>query len=79
MFLDSQRNCWIDIAWRWFQSQVRNSLDQPVEYEAVYYLPDAQLYATPADGVLRALQALERTKADLTGLANVIKFPLAAA
>ncbi len=37
VFVDSQRKCWIDIAWQNFHAQKRDALDQPVNYEAVYY------------------------------------------
>lgn len=40
VFVDSQRKCWIDIAWQHFDSQKRKALDQPVSYEAVYYRED---------------------------------------
>ena len=38
VFLDGERKCWVDIAWRHFQPQKRDSLTEPVQYEAVYYL-----------------------------------------
>lgn len=37
VFIDGERKCWIDVAWRHFKPQARNSLADPVEYEAVYY------------------------------------------
>lgn len=40
VFVDSQRKCWIDIAWQSFQSHKRESLDQPIEYETVFYRED---------------------------------------
>lgn len=40
VFIDGERKCWIDIAWRHFQSQDRDSLDQSVAYEAVFYRDD---------------------------------------
>lgn len=42
IFLDGERKCWIDIAWRKFHPQKRTALDEPVEYEAVYYKADAE-------------------------------------
>lgn len=41
VFLDGERKCWVDIAWRHFQPQKRDSLAEPVQYEAVYYLGNA--------------------------------------
>ncbi|BBL35116.1 hypothetical protein Nstercoris_01372 [Nitrosomonas stercoris] len=37
VFVDGGRKCWVDIAWQNFRSQKRESLDDPIEYEAVYY------------------------------------------
>lgn len=37
VFIDGERKCWIDIAWRHFKPQARTSLEDPVQYEAVYY------------------------------------------
>jgi len=37
VFVDSQRKCWIDIAWQNFHSHDRVALNQPIEYEAVFY------------------------------------------
>lgn len=37
VFVDSQRKCWIDIAWQNFHSHEREALNQPIEYEAVFY------------------------------------------
>src|SRR3989339_1846401 len=42
VFLDGERKCWVDIAWRKFHPQKRTSLDEPVEYEAVYYSENAE-------------------------------------
>lgn len=41
VFLDGERKCWVDIAWRRFRPQMRDSLTEPVQYEAVYYLENA--------------------------------------
>ncbi len=40
MFIDGQRKNWIDISWRRFKPQQRSSLNDPVQYEVVYYRPD---------------------------------------
>lgn len=37
VFIDGERRCWIDIAWRNFRRQNRTALDQPIIYDAVYY------------------------------------------
>jgi len=75
VFVDGERKCWIDIAWRRFRPQARASLDDPVEYEAVYYQPDAAALMRRLQAEFpRALQALsEKERPD--GLARVLKFP----
>ena len=75
VFLDGERKCWIDIAWRNFQSSARTSLEQPVEYDVVYYRHgQAAIMARLQTEFPRALQALA-SKARLDGPARVIKFP----
>lgn len=75
VFLDGERKCWIDIAWRNFQPQQRTSLSEPVSYEAVYYQPDsAQLMSRLQAELPRALTELA-SRARFSGEARVIKFP----
>ncbi|ARO87275.1 hypothetical protein EBAPG3_005550 [Nitrosospira lacus] len=75
VFLDGERRCWIDIAWRNFRSRARTSLDQPVEYDAVYYRSDpAGIMSRLQTEFPRALQVLAG-KAKFDGTARVIKFP----
>lgn len=76
VFLDGERKCWVDIAWRKFRSQARTSLDQPVEYEAVYYrYGQSDIMARLQTEFPRALQALA-SKSKNDGPASVIQFPL---
>ena len=75
VFLDIQRKCWIDIAWLNFRSRTRTALDQPVEYEAVYYRGDmAVIMSRLQTEFPRALQALAR-KTRPERPAQVLKFP----
>lgn len=75
VFLDGERKCWIDIAWRNFRPQARVSLDDPVAYEAVYYRADAENLMPRLQAELpRALQALAE-KSRIDGPARVLKFP----
>lgn len=75
VFLDGERKCWVDIAWRNFQSRARTSLEEPVTYDAVYYRHDLATVMwrlqTEFPRSLRALAARER----LDGPAKVLKFP----
>lgn len=41
IFLDSENKNWVELAWQNFRPQQRNSLDEPVPYEVVYYDPTA--------------------------------------
>ena len=75
VFLDGERKCWIDVAWRNFRPQVRNSLQEPVAYEAVYYHAEAEQLMFRLQAELpRALYALA-DKTQLDGPARVFKFP----
>lgn len=75
VFLDGERKCWIDIAWRNFQPQTRTSLEDPVQYEAVFYQASAHDLMSRLQAELpRALQDLAK-KARVEGPACVLKFP----
>jgi hypothetical protein len=75
VFLDGTRKCWIDVAWRNFRPQQRNTLDDPVAYEAVYYHAHAaELMARLQAELPRALAELA-AKERFTGEARVLKFP----
>lgn len=75
VFLDGERKCWIDIAWRNFRPQSRTALDEPVPYEAVYYQPDsASLMIRLQAELPKALNELA-SKERLGGPARVLKFP----
>ncbi|OIR11478.1 hypothetical protein GALL_69710 [mine drainage metagenome] len=75
VFIDGARKCWIDIAWRDFHPQSRNALDEPIPYQALYYLPDsAQLMSRLQAELPRALHELAG-KERLDGPAQVLKFP----
>ena len=74
VFLDGERKCWIDIAWHKFRPQERISLDQPVEYEAVYYRQDATAIMSRLQVEFpRALSALA-AKMKCDGPAQFLKF-----
>ncbi|MGC2165390.1 MAG: hypothetical protein WA632_05190 [Gallionella sp.] len=74
VFLDGERKCWVDIAWQNFRPQVRDTLDDPVPYLALYYRPDvAPLMARLQAELPRALQALAE-KGRFDGPTKVLKF-----
>ena len=75
VFLDSNRKCWVDIAWCNFRPQQRTSLDEPVPYEAVYYHAAAEsLMARLHAELPRALIELA-ARDHFDGEARVLKFP----
>jgi len=75
VFIDGERKCWIDIAWRNFKPQVRDALDQPVAYEAVYYREAMSAIMIRLQSEFPvALQALVN-KTKLNGPARIINFP----
>lgn len=75
IFLDGERKCWIDIAWRNFRPQARTALDEPVAYEAVYYREHVQqLMSRLLAELSRALRMLA-DKSRIDGPARVLKFP----
>ncbi len=75
IFLDGVRKCWINIAWQRFRPQSRNSLDEPVAYEAVYYQMDASVIMPRLQIELtHALQRLNQ-KGGAIAPARVLKFP----
>jgi hypothetical protein len=41
IFVDSQNKAWVELAWQHFRPQIRASLDEPVPFEVVHYLPQA--------------------------------------
>jgi hypothetical protein len=75
VFIDSERKCWVDIAWQNFQPQARTELSQPVAYEAVYYREnqiDIMLrLQREFPSALRLLASKQMPKTP----AQVIKFP----
>lgn len=75
VFIDSNRKSLIDIAWQNFRPQARTSLEDPVEYESVYYQTTAHDLMQRLHAELpRALQDLVK-KAHVEGPVRVIKFP----
>ena len=75
VFIDGERKCWIDIAWRRFQSQERTALDQPVAFDAIYYRADQAVIMTRLQREFPlALKALE-SKEKLENPGRLIKFP----
>lgn len=77
IFLDGVRKCWVDIAWQHFHPQIRNSLEEPVPYQAIYYQPNStQVMKQLQLEFARALHQLG-AKERYESSAQVIKFPAA--
>ncbi len=61
IFVDREAGRYIDLAWREFRPQARQSLDEPVAYQAVYYRREAVSHMTRLLGEFpRALRELEQ-------------------
>lgn len=75
MFIDGERRNWISLTWKHFRPQLRNSLSDPVQYEAVYYRRDyAGLMLRLQSEFFPALRAVaEKTKPRRPG--QVLKYP----
>lgn len=75
VFLDGERKCWIEVAWQHFRPQSRNSLQDPVPYQAVYYQPDSEFLMSRLQAEFpRALRIMAaREHPDNPG--KVLKFP----
>jgi hypothetical protein len=75
IFVDSQHKRWIEIAWQNFRPQARDSLQDAVAYEAVYYTPEGRVTMKRLQGdflaALRALAARHR----ISEPAPVLPFP----
>lgn len=75
VFLDGERKCWIEVSWRNFRPQSRNSLQDPVPYQAVYYQPDTEFLMSRLQAEFpRALRAMT-ARDHLDSPAKVLKFP----
>lgn len=73
IFVDREGRRMIELAWQCFLPQARQSLDEPVSYEAVYYSPASAEIMRRAPGEFhKALHELEQ-KTTLDGPARVIK------
>jgi hypothetical protein len=76
IFIDGERKCWVDIAWQKFKPQMRSSLVEPVQYEAVYYRLESidwmRRLQSEFPFALRQFAAKEKRP---TAPAKVLKFP----
>lgn len=75
VFIDGERKCWVDIAWRNFNRQARDALDQPVAYDAVYYRENMLAVMKRLQSEFPAALQLLVNKTALEGPARIIHFP----
>lgn len=74
VFVDSQYKQLAMLAWQRFRPQQRDSLDQPVPFEAMYYRDDAALLQSRLQPELfKAMQVLAG-RAGVAGPARVLRF-----
>ncbi len=74
VFIDGERKCWIDIAWQNFKPQVRDALDQPFAYQAVYYRGNMSAVMTRLQSEFPAALQVLVNKIKLDGPARIINF-----
>ena len=73
IFVDREGRRMIDLAWQRFAPQSRQSLDEPVSYEAVYYSPaSAEIMRRAQAEFGQALREIEK-KAGSNGSARIIR------
>lgn len=75
VFIDGERKCWVDIAWRNFKRQARDALDQPVAYDAVYYRENMAAVMKRLQSEFPAALQMLVNKTVLEGPARIIHFP----
>ena len=75
VFIDGERKCWIDIAWQNFKPHVRDALDQPVAYQAVYYRDNMSAVMARLQSEFPAALQILVNKTKLDGPARIINFP----
>jgi len=74
VFIDGERKCWIDIAWQNFKRHDRESLDQPIAYDAVFYRKNSAAIMTRLQSEFPlALRALA-DKMPIKGTTHIIPF-----
>jgi hypothetical protein len=75
IFVDREGRRMIELAWQHFSPQTRQSLDEPVAYEAVYYSPaSAEVMRRVQSEFYKALREAEQ-KTVTHGPARVIALP----
>lgn len=80
IFIDGQVKSEIDFAWRFFRSQERSTLTEPVTYTFEYYVPDAPVTMRRAQGEffrhVRLLAGrLRQQEKPVDSSNNVVSFP----
>ncbi len=75
VFIDGERKCWVDIAWRNFKRQARDALDQPVAYDAVYYRENMSAVMKRLQSEFPVALQMLINKTTLEGPARIIHFP----
>ncbi len=75
VFIDGEKKCWIDIAWRNFQPQARTALDQVVAYDVVFYGSHQGAIMTRLQREFPAALFALSKKDKLENSGRIIKFP----
>lgn len=76
VFIDGEKKSLIDIAWQNFHPQRRNSLDEPVEYEAAYYYEHSRDLMNRLQGEFHKALLATVGKNRIDAPAKVLKFEI---
>jgi hypothetical protein len=75
IFIDGERKCWVDTAWRHFHPQARSSLEVPVSYEAYFYQSGSARQMSRLQAEFACSLQVFSARSSISGNARVIKFP----
>jgi hypothetical protein len=75
IFVDSQYRRWVEVAWQAFRPNARQALDEPVAYQAVYYMPDGRDTQRRILSEFHKAVALLRQRDKPEGPARVLDLP----
>lgn len=76
VFIDGEKKKLIDVAWQRFHPQQRETLKDPVAYDAVYYFPHSQALMSRMQGELHKALLEAASKVKIESPAKVIKFEI---
>ena len=76
VFIDGEKKSLIDVAWQRFRPQQRETLGDPVAYEAVYYYENSQGLMLRLQGEFHQALVAAAEKEKIEAPAKVLKFEI---